>query len=216
MSTPFALRLEHTLLRPDASTVSLKGLVDEAAHLGTRAVCVLPHAVDTCLAHPALGERVLVSVAAFPYGAAARAAKVTEIRALLEAGVAEVDVVLDWGAWTRGDAGSGPDEIKALAVALGDLWFRVKVILETGMLALKKLQPLCDALNDTRAFCAKTSTGCVPAGASVEAVRYLREHLHPAVRVKASGGITERAFADRLVEAGADFIGTSRSATLLG
>ncbi len=215
MSTCFALRIEHTLLRPNASASALAALVDEAAALRTRAVCVLPHAVDACLAHPALGERILVSVAAFPYGASARAAKVAEIHALFEAGVAEVDVVLDWGAWLRGDASSGPDEIEALATSLGDLWQRVKVICETGMLTQAHLDPLCQALNDTRAFCAKTSTGCVPIGASVESVRYLRERLCPDILIKAAGGIGERAFAEQLIEAGADFIGTSRSATLI-
>jgi deoxyribose-phosphate aldolase len=55
----------------------------------------------------------------------------------------------------------------------------------------------------------KTSTGYIDKGATVEDVKLMREHLSKNIKIKASGGIRDRATALALIEAGADRIGTS-------
>ena len=49
----------------------------------------------------------------------------------------------------------------------------------------------------------------------MEAVRLMREHLPPGVKIKASGGIRDYAFAAALVEAGADRLGCSASVEIV-
>ena len=67
-----------------------------------------------------------------------------------------------------------------------------------------------------RAF-VKTSTGFHPSGgASVADVRLLRATVGPAIGVKASGGIRTLADAQAMIAAGANRIGTSASAAILG
>ena len=62
----------------------------------------------------------------------------------------------------------------------------------------------------------KTSTGVYGGGATVEQVRLLRATVPPMVGVKASGGISTLATALAMLEAGADRLGTSAAAAVLG
>lgn len=57
----------------------------------------------------------------------------------------------------------------------------------------------------------KTSTGFSTAGATEEDVRLMRETVGTAMKVKAAGGIRDADFAARLIMAGADRIGASKS-----
>lgn len=62
----------------------------------------------------------------------------------------------------------------------------------------------------------KTSTGFHPAGgASVEAVRLMREAVPANVGVKASGGIRTAEFAAELIAAGANRLGLSGTRAVL-
>jgi deoxyribose-phosphate aldolase len=61
----------------------------------------------------------------------------------------------------------------------------------------------------------KTSTGYAEKGASVEAVRLMRQHLPAGIRIKASGGIRDAAFARQLIAAGADRLGCSASVAIV-
>jgi len=61
----------------------------------------------------------------------------------------------------------------------------------------------------------KTSTGFGPGGATVEAVTRLREAAGGTLRIKAAGGIRSRDDAERLLAAGADRLGSSRSVLIV-
>ena len=61
----------------------------------------------------------------------------------------------------------------------------------------------------------KTSTGFVQPGASVEVIQLLRAHLPKSIKIKASGGIRDKAFALQLIEAGADRLGCSASVSIV-
>jgi deoxyribose-phosphate aldolase len=61
----------------------------------------------------------------------------------------------------------------------------------------------------------KTSTGFAGAGASLEAVKTMRELLPAYIGIKASGGIRSFAFAKELIEAGATRLGCSSSMQIL-
>jgi len=57
----------------------------------------------------------------------------------------------------------------------------------------------------------KTSTGFGPSGATVQAVRLMRETVGERLGVKAAGGIRDYATAMELIRAGANRIGASAS-----
>jgi deoxyribose-phosphate aldolase len=88
----------------------------------------------------------------------------------------------------------------------------LKVILETGFLSAEQTEAAARAAVAEGADFLKTSTGFGPRGATVEDVLLLRRFG----RVKAAGSIRSFAQAAALVAAGAERLGTSATAAILG
>jgi deoxyribose-phosphate aldolase len=61
----------------------------------------------------------------------------------------------------------------------------------------------------------KTSTGFAGGGATEEDVRLMRRVVGPNVGVKASGGVRDYATAKKMLEAGANRLGTSSSVSIV-
>jgi deoxyribose-phosphate aldolase len=91
----------------------------------------------------------------------------------------------------------------------------IKVILETGLMNEAELAKLCEMATEIKVDFVKTSTGVNGKGATVPIVEALRKKLPPAVKIKASGGIRDWKFAEELIAAGADRIGTSVATALV-
>jgi deoxyribose-phosphate aldolase len=160
------------------------------------AICVygdlVPVAVD------ALGDsgvRVAAVATAFPSGRAPLDVKLADVRAAVEAGADEIDMVIDRGAFLAGRYLDVHDEIIATRDACGHA--HLKVILETGELAtydnVRRASWLAMLAG---ADFVKTSTGKVSPAATLpvtlvmlEAVRDFRAQTGRQVGVKAAGGI---------------------------
>ena len=160
------------------------------------AVCVygdlVPVAVD---ALQGSGVRVAAVATAFPSGRAPLAVKLADVRAAVEAGADEVDMVIDRGAFLAGRYLAVHDEIVAVKEACGDA--HLKVILETGELAtydnVRRASWLAMLAG---ADFVKTSTGKVSPAATLpvalvmlEAARDFRDRTGRQVGVKVAGGI---------------------------
>jgi len=61
----------------------------------------------------------------------------------------------------------------------------------------------------------KTSTGFAPKGATVEDVKLFKKLSKSKIKVKAAGGIKDLKTAIKMIEAGADRIGTSSSTNIM-
>jgi deoxyribose-phosphate aldolase len=159
------------------------------------AVCVYPSLVPT--ARRALrGSAVKVaSVAtAFPSGQAPLDVKLADVRAAVEAGADEIDMVIDRGAFLSGQIGRVYEEVVAVKDACGDA--HLKVILETGELgsydAVRKASLVAIAGG---ADFIKTSTGKVtPATLPVtlcmlEVIRDVHDETGLVIGMKPAGGI---------------------------
>src|SRR5436190_3756269 len=160
------------------------------------AVCVYPALVPE--AHDAVaGSDVKVASVAtgFPSGQTFRDVKVTEAREAVAAGADEVDMVIDRGAFLRGDYLTVFEEIVEVRDAVGSA--HLKAILETGELEtydnIRRASVLAMAAG---ADFIKTSTGKVTPAATLpvtlvmlEAVRDFERQTGRAVGVKPAGGI---------------------------
>ena len=91
----------------------------------------------------------------------------------------------------------------------------VKVILETGALGRERRAIGAALAKAAGAAFVKTSTGFGPGGATVEDVALLRQVVGSEMGVKASGGIRTAADARKMVEAGANRLGTSASVAIV-
>jgi deoxyribose-phosphate aldolase len=160
------------------------------------AVCVygdlVPVAVDALAGS---GVHIAAVATAFPSGRAPLDVKLADVRAAVDAGADEIDMVIDRGAFLAGRYLDVHDEITATRAACGDA--HLKVILETGELAtydnVRRASWLAMLAG---ADIIKTSTGKVVPAATLpvtlvmlEAVRDFRAQTGRQVGVKAAGGI---------------------------
>lgn len=200
--------IDHTNLKPEVSESDVLRLCDEAMELGLGAVCLNGQWVALA-AKRLLGTPVVtVGVVGFPLGASGRVAKVEEAKALRHDGAGEIDVVQSLGWATTGQWSLVRDELSAVVKAVPGC--PVKVILETAALSASHIELACDAARAAGAAFVKTSTGFHPSGgASLDAVRAMREAVGTQLGVKASGGVRTAELAVAMLKAGADRIGTS-------
>ncbi|HEX6421370.1 MAG TPA: deoxyribose-phosphate aldolase [Acidimicrobiales bacterium] len=160
------------------------------------AICVygdlVPVAVD------ALGDsgiHVAAVATAFPSGRAPLEVKLADVRAAVDAGADEIDMVIDRGAFLAGRYLDVHDEIAATREACRGA--HLKVILETGELATyDNVRRAAWLAMLAGADFVKTSTGKVSPAATLpvtlvmlEAVRDFRAQAGRQVGVKAAGGI---------------------------
>jgi deoxyribose-phosphate aldolase len=207
--------LDHSVLKPEATEADLRAGADivRAWHIGF--YCVQPGWVRTAAASLAGSEALVVSVAGFPHGCDRGDVKARAASLAVSDGAAEVDMVLNFGALKSGHATIVAAEIEAVVRAVPGT--PVKVILETAALCDPEKDLACRLARDAGAAFIKTSTGFHPAGgATIPDVRRMRAAVGPAFGVKASGGIRTLADALAMIDAGANRIGTSASAAILG
>jgi deoxyribose-phosphate aldolase len=91
----------------------------------------------------------------------------------------------------------------------------LKVILETCLLSDEQKKTSCRLAVEAGADFVKTSTGFSLSGAAEEDVRLMRGVTGGSIGVKASGGIRSLPVLRRMVEAGANRIGTSSGVQIL-
>jgi deoxyribose-phosphate aldolase len=175
----------------------------------TAAVCVWPRFVDLCASILRGTSIKVATVVNFPHGGTDVANVVATTIAVLDAGADEIDLVLPYQSMITGDEAQVLSILQAVREVV-HAPAHLKVILETGeLINLERIRRASELAIKSGADFIKTSTGFSTGGATIEDVRMLRELVGPSVRVKASGGIRDRATAVAMIEAGADSIGTS-------
>ena len=91
----------------------------------------------------------------------------------------------------------------------------VKVILETCYLSDQQIAKVCELCVKVKADFVKTSTGFGTGGATVEDICLMKSVVGKRCKIKASGGIKTYDDAIKMIEAGADRLGTSSSVAIM-
>jgi deoxyribose-phosphate aldolase len=204
-----ARRIDHTLLKPEATRGQVVALCDEAREHGFATVCVNPWWVGLCreLLHGT--ETTVCTVVGFPLGATRPEVKAFEARMVVEAGASEVDMVLSVGALKSGDYRGVERDIAGVVASARAGGALVKVILETALLTDEEKVKACVVARAAGADYVKTSTGFGPGGATTADVALMRRVVGPGMGVKAAGGVRDLKSAEAMLQAGADRIGAS-------
>lgn len=215
MDFDIAKYIDHTILKPTTTGADIVKLCDEAIEYRFAAVCVPPHYVASAKKQLAGSDVKVATVIGFPFGYSDTGAKLMEMGTAIEAGADELDVVHNIAALKNGDWDYLENEAAALtgiAHAAGKV---IKIIIETGELNDDEIIKCCKLYSLQMVDFIKTSTGYSNTGATVEAVQLIRANLPANIRIKASGGIRNFAFARQLIEAGAGRIGCSGSVAIV-
>lgn len=208
-----AQRIEHTLLKAEATVKDIMRLCDEAQKYHLYAVCVNPCYVPLAK-HLLQGTEVkVVTVVGFPLGATFSSVKALEAKTAMEEHADEIDMVMNVSAFKTGDYAAVTEDIRRVVEAAAPC--PVKVIIEAAYLTPREKRTACRIIADGGAKFVKTSTGFGQGGATVEDVKLLRGEADKyGLKVKAAGGIRDAETAKAMVEAGADRIGTSAGAAI--
>lgn len=203
--------IDHTLLKPEATTEQVAALIAQGAELGVYSVCVSPNQLPVQVPQ---GLHV-ATVCGFPSGAHATSVKAAEAADSVAKGADEVDMVVNLRLVKEHDYDGVEADIRAVKEAVGKAV--LKVIIESAALTDEEIVAVCEAAERAGADFVKTSTGFHPAGgASVHAVELMRDTVGDRLGVKASGGIRDAATAVAMVEAGASRLGVSATEAILG
>ena len=198
-------RCDHTLLSPTAVWEDICALLDDAIKYEVASACIPPSFVRRA-AEYAAGRVKICTVIGFPLGYSR--AKVTEAELAIADGADEIDTVINLGDLKRGDWDAILDELKELRRATSGKV--LKVIIETCLLTREEKIKMCDIVTRSGADYIKTSTGFSTGGATPEDIILFSQHIGEGVKIKAAGGISTLADAEKFIRLGADRLGTSR------
>ena len=200
-------KIDHTLLRQDATWEQIRALCDEAIENGTASVCIPPDYVRQA-ANYLCGILPVCTVVGFPNGYSTTATKVFETSDAVSNGADEIDTVINIG-WVKDRRYEDIlAELTAIKRACGGRI--LKVIIETCLLTEEEKIKMCRIVSESGADFIKTSTGFSTGGATLEDIRLFKANVAPHVRIKAAGGIRTPEEAEAFIEAGASRIGASR------
>lgn len=206
--------IDHTCLRPEATSEDITRLCGEAISHGFYAVCV--NSGRVLLAKSALRGCLprLVATVGFPFGASSTEGKLAEAGQAIDEGADEIDVVINIGKLVEGDVEFIGRELGAIVDRAHGSGKIVKVIIETGFLTPSLTTIASRLVQGAGADFVKTCTGYGPRGVSIEDVNTIRNAVGPNTGIKASGGIRSYEQAVELIAAGATRLGCSRSVAI--
>lgn len=200
-------KCDHTLLKQTSTWEEIRAICDDGMKYNTASVCIPPAFVKQAKEY--VGDKLAIcTVIGFPNGYNTTAVKEFETRDAIHNGADEIDMVINMG-WVKEQKWDElREEIAVLKDVCGDLI--LKVIIETCYLNDEEKIKMCEIVTSAGADYIKTSTGFGTAGATFEDIELFAEHIGPAVKMKAAGGIAGIDDAEKFIKLGAERLGTSR------
>ncbi|MBE6944990.1 MAG: deoxyribose-phosphate aldolase [Ruminococcaceae bacterium] len=200
-------KCDHTLLAQTATWADIRAICDDGMKYATASVCI-PAAYVKQASDYVEGKLAICTVIGFPNGYATTAAKVFMTADAVANGADEVDMVANLG-WIKDKKWDEiTAEIRAIKEACGGKI--LKVIIETCLLTDEEKIAMCHCVTEAGADYIKTSTGFSTGGATFSDVELFAKYVGPQVKIKAAGGISSLADAEKFIQLGADRLGTSR------
>ena len=205
--------IDHTVLKADTPLEIVKRICDEAMEYGFASVCINPCHVAYCADYLKDSDVNVCTVIGFPLGANTSAVKAFETKDAIANGADEIDMVMNIGALKDKNYDLVRNDVKAVVEAANGTL--VKVILETCLLTEDEIKKACELCVEAKADYVKTSTGFSTRGATIEDVQIMKAAVQGKAKVKAAGGVRTHEDMVKIVEAGADRIGTSAGCSLV-
>ena len=205
----FSKYFDHTCLKPYATRGDMAKLCEEAKKYDFMMVAI--NSTQTKLCKELLKETDIHVGAAisFPLGQTTIETKVFETKDAIANGADEIDYVINITELKE----KNYDYIKEEMTQIVDVCRKhnviSKVIFENCYLTDEEKIKLCEIALEVKPDFIKTSTGFGTGGATVEDVKLMKSIVKDTVKVKAAGGIRDLDTCLKMIEAGAERIGTS-------
>lgn len=212
----FSKLFDHTCLKADATEQDMIKLCKEAADHEFEMVAINPAQTQRCK-ELLKGTNVHVGAAiGFPLGQTPIAVKVFETQNAIENGADEIDYVINITELKEKNYEYVREEMRQIVEICKKHNVISKVIFENCYLTNEEKEFLCHLALEIKPDFIKTSTGFGTGGAKVEDVKLMKNIVRNQIKVKAAGGIRDLETCLKMVEAGAERIGTSASIKIFG
>jgi deoxyribose-phosphate aldolase len=210
-----AKMFDHTFLKAYATDEDFIKLCQEAREIGAAMVAINSSPIKLCK-EQLKGTDVHVGAAiSFPLGQTPLEIKVAETKKAIEDGADEIDYVVNIGKVKMQDWTYIQNEMESIVFVCKEHNVLSKVIFENCYLEKREIQKLSEIAKSVKPDYIKTSTGFGTGGALVEDVKLMKSIVGSDVKVKAAGGIRDWDTCKKMIEAGAERIGTSSSFNIL-
>ena len=201
--------IDHTFLKAYATKADFEKLCAEAKENAFAMVAINSSPVKLCK-ELLEGTEVHVGAAiSFPLGQTTIETKAYETRRAIEEGADEIDYVLNIGELKMGHDEYIREEMETIVAICREHKVLSKVIFENCYLEKEEIVRAAQIAKEVKPDFIKTSTGFGPSGATWEDVKLMKDTVGDAVKVKAAGGIRDWETCKKMIEAGAERIGTS-------
>lgn len=207
--------IDHTILKPEATSEEIERVCSEAMEYGFASVCVNPSFIHVCFDVLKFSKTKICTVVGFPLGSTTTNMKRLETEEAIDSGAGEIDMVMNIGRLKENDFDYVYDDIFQVANTTLQLNKLSKVIIETCLLTDEEKVRACLIAKAAGANFVKTSTGFSKGGATMDDVALMRHVVGNNMGVKASGGIRTFEDAEKMIKAGANRIGASASVAIV-
>lgn len=207
--------IDHSLLKPNLTDREIEEGCRIAHAYRVATVCVRPSDVRHAAELLAQSPVRVTTVIGFPHGSTTTAAKVFEAEEAIRNGARELDVVLNIGKLKSKDYDYVRADLQAVTAAAHAKSVIVKVIFENGYLEDEEKIAACRISSEVGVDFVKTSTGFGTGGAEDHDLKLMTEHVAPAVRLKAAGGIRTLERAIEVKKLGCTRIGATATVGIL-
>lgn len=210
-----ARKFDHTFLKAYAQDADLEKLCREAKEIRAAMVAINTEWVPFCKKQLEGSDVHVGAAISFPLGQSGLESKLFETQDAIDKGADEIDYVIHIGKAKMHDWDYLENEMELITDLCKANHVISKVIFENCYLDDEEIVELSKIASRVKPDFIKTSTGFGPSSATPKDVRLMKANCGSDVKVKAAGGIRSWADCKKMLEAGADRIGTSASLRIL-
>lgn len=204
---------DHAVLKPNMTEQEVKDAIQLGIDYDAYSVCVRPCDIELAVSMCKGTNTVVSCVLDFPHGDSTAEGKAALAELYAPMGVAEIDMVMNYGFARSGKWDEVKKGIEGVVKAAKKYDVGVKVIFESCALTEEEVRKGTEIAIEAGADFVKTSTGFAASGASVEAVKAMLEAGKGKIKVKPSGGIRNYETAKMYADMGVDRLGVGFSST---
>ena len=205
--------LDHAVLKPNLTPAEAEKEMRLGVQYAVKSICVRPCDIELAKTIAKGTETDVSCVLAFPHGCIASQNKADEAKRYVDLGVAEIDMVVNYGLIRAGQFDALCQDILAVTDIARPAGVTVKTIFETSQLTLDEVAFATKAAIQANADFVKTSTGFNGEGATEKVIKVMLETAAGKIKVKPSGGIRDLARAEMFINMGVHRLGVGSSST---
>lgn len=205
--------LDHAILKPEMTQDEVKAAIQIGIDNNVKTVCMQPRDIKLAQEMCKGTNTEVITVLDFPHGCATPEAKEALAGIYADMGVAEIDMVMNYG-YAR--SGLWDEILREVSLVVNKSHAKsipVKVIFETSELTLEEVAKATEICIEAGADFVKTSTGFSKEGATHEKVKCMLDTAKGRIKVKPSGGVRNYEQAKAYADMGVDRIGNGFSST---